>query len=97
MLQDHIHVFEKHNAPGAYSKHVPGAVCISKYGPGAYLTKKRLLMVQDHLVLEHIILDRKLKQNSQKTFSNPCTEPEQSLFPPYQNSITSYPPFVHTI
>ena len=33
-------MFEKHTAPGAYSKHASGAVCISntKYGPGAYLT-----------------------------------------------------------
>ena len=34
-------IFEKHTAPGAYSKHAPEAVCISN-GPGAYLTYKIL-------------------------------------------------------
>ena len=28
-------IFEKHTAQGVYSKHVPGAVCISNMGPRA--------------------------------------------------------------
>ena len=50
-------IFEKHTAPGAYRKHAPGAVCIFKYGPGAYLALFdleivfRSWMVQDHKVL----------------------------------------------
>ena len=35
-------IVEKFTAPGAYSKHAPGAVCTSNSVPGAFLTKKIL-------------------------------------------------------
>ena len=61
-------IFEKHSAPGAHSKHAPGAVYILNMvlehiwlrkffqimnGPGPYVQDHRVLMVQDHIVLDH--------------------------------------------
>ena len=43
--------FEKHTAPGAYSKHAPGAMCIPNMSRSIFDLENyfRLLMVQDHL------------------------------------------------
>ena len=62
MLHD---VFEMRIAPGEYSKHIPGVVCI-KIMPWSIFS--RLSMVQDHMILEHTEVEAKIsKQTTTKT------------------------------